>query len=145
MTGPAISEAAWQEQFIELAQLGGWEHMHVRRTRGRNDQWTTSTSCSGWPDLTLWHERHRELIVVELKSDTGVTSPEQRRVLLSLERAGVPAYVLRPKDLPAARIILGVGAPREVIGQVLAGPDAVHPAARRATALFEGDADAVRR
>lgn len=101
-----ISEAQWQTQFTQLATTLGWHHMHVRHTRGRGDQWTTSTSVTGWPDLTLWHETQQRLIVVELKADRGTVRPEQRQVLLSLEAAGIPAYILRPRHLNEARGIL---------------------------------------
>lgn len=116
-----ISEEQWQTQFVQLASLHGWQHMHVRRSRARKDQWATTTSVSGWPDLTLWNETQRRLIVVELKSDRGTASADQRKVLCSLEAAGVPAFVLRPRDLDVAR-------------RILVDPNA--GAERRATHLF---------
>lgn len=101
-----ISEDQWQHQVQHLARMLGWRHMHVRRSRARRDQWATTTSVAGWPDLTLWHETQQRLIVAELKSDTGRVSPDQRTVLLSLEAAGTPAYILRPRDLDTTRQIL---------------------------------------
>ena len=96
----------WQPQFLDLAHMLGWQHMHVRRTIGKGRKWTTGTSVKGWPDLTLWHEGQVRLIFVELKSDDGRLSPDQEVVLASLDAAGQETYVFRPSDLELAARIL---------------------------------------
>ena len=101
-----MTEAEWQEQVIELAHLLGWEHMHVRRSIGKGSKWTTATNVSGWPDLTLWSERHRMLLFVELKSDIGKLTPDQNEVHRSLQAAGQAVLVWRPADLPAVQRVL---------------------------------------
>lgn len=93
-----MTEAALQAQVIELARLCGWRVMHVRRSLGKGQQWTTATSIAGWPDLTLWHESRRKLLFIELKSEIGELSDEQTDVLTSLARAGQAVQVWRPSD-----------------------------------------------
>lgn len=102
-----MTEAEWQQQFLDLAHAYGWRHMHVRRSIGKGRRWTTATNVTGWPDLTLWHERQQRVLFVELKSADGQPSPEQVEVLASLARA-VPggAHLFRPDDLEAARSLL---------------------------------------
>jgi hypothetical protein len=102
-----VTEAAWQEQVTQLAGLCGWRVLHVRKSLGRRNggrAWQTTTNVKGWPDLYCW-KRGRTL-AVELKSEDGKTSPEQREVLASLSEAGVEVYVWRPSDLEEAKRVL---------------------------------------
>lgn len=104
---PDISEDAFQAQVIELAAVLGWEHMHVRRSIGKGRKWTTATNVVGWPDLTLWSHRHRRVMFVELKSNSGVVTAEQLEVHRSLRDAGQEVYVWRPSTWDEAVEILG--------------------------------------
>lgn len=101
MTTLAPTEAEFQQQVIDLANVYGWHHMHVRRTIGRKNQWVTGTSVKGWPDLYLWHERQGRQVAAELKSDSGKPTGEQLLVLASLRAAGVEAHLWRPSDFEA--------------------------------------------
>jgi VRR-NUC domain len=101
-----VTEAVWQQQVIELAHLLGWVHMHVRRTIGKGNKWTTATSVKGFPDLLLWHEGQQRVMAVELKTETGKLTVEQTEVLRSLGAAGMETYVWRPSDLEAAQAVL---------------------------------------
>lgn len=101
-----VSEAEFQQQVIDLAHAYGWHHLHVRRSIGKGRKWVTSTNVVGWPDLFMWHPYQRRTIAVELKSETGVVSPEQKAVLASLEAAGVWVDVWRPGDLDHANEVL---------------------------------------
>lgn len=92
-----ITEREWQEQVTDLAALLGWEWMHLRAARTARG-WRTPVSGTigtGFPDLVLSRER---LVLVELKSDHGRLSPEQRAVHQALGRAGAEVYVWRPGD-----------------------------------------------
>lgn len=95
----AIDEATFQAQVVELAHLLGWEVLHVRRSIGRGNRWTTTTSVKGWPDLFLWHPRHG-VLARELKTDDprSQPTPEQVQVIASLCAAGIDAGVWRPRD-----------------------------------------------
>lgn len=104
-TAPAIGEAEWQQQVIDLAHALGWKHLHVRRSIGKGRKWVTATNVP-WPDLTLWSERQRRLIVAELKTDRGKATPGQEEVLWSLAAAGVECHVWRPADLDEVQRVL---------------------------------------
>jgi hypothetical protein len=94
-----ITEADFQQQVIDLAHLAGWEHLHVRRTIGRGQKWTTSTNKKGWPDLLLW--KPGDMIAAELKSQEGKPTSEQLEVLSSLAAVPIDSFVWRPSDWPA--------------------------------------------
>ena len=93
------TEAEFQEQVVQLLNLTGWRHLHVRRSIGKGRKWVTATNLVGWPDLLCWHERQRRVLALELKTETGKTTAEQDAVLASLGAAGVEAMVLRPHQL----------------------------------------------
>lgn len=100
-----MSEETWQAQVVQLLALTGWKHLHVRRSIGKGRRWVTTTNLAGWPDLLCW--KHGQMIAVELKSETGTTTSEQREVLGSLKDAGLEVYVWRPSDLEEAKRVLG--------------------------------------
>lgn len=107
--GRVVSEAEFQRQVVELAQLCGFRVMHVRRSqgfRGGERGWQTTTSVDGWPDLFMWHPKRREVLVVELKSDRGRVSQAQWDVLVSLSAAGADARVWRPGDWVEVEAVL---------------------------------------
>lgn len=85
---PALSEGAFQTQVLDLAALRGWRPYHTHDSR---------RSHKGWPDLVL--ARPPRLIAVELKTDTGRLTPEQRRWLIDLEACGLEVDLWRPRDL----------------------------------------------
>ncbi len=94
-----MTEAELQAAVVELLNLTGWHHLHIRRSIGKGHRWTTTTSVTGWPDLYCWHPRQRRTLALELKTATGRLTPEQRLVLDSLAAAGVETAVIRPADL----------------------------------------------
>lgn len=107
-----VTEQAWQQQVIQLAETLGWRTMHVRRSVVRQGQWATATSVSGWPDLVLWHETQQRVLYAELKTDKGRVRRDQDLILMSLARAGAEALVWRPRDLAeVTRILQGARLP----------------------------------
>lgn len=92
MTTVEISEAAWQEQVLELAQLYRWLAYHTFDSR---------RSAAGFPDLVL--ARAPELLIVELKSERGRVRPEQRDWLEVLAACGIETHVWRPSDFDVAQ------------------------------------------
>lgn len=110
MTAPTkstvISETAFQQTIIDMAQVLGWRCMHVRRSKVRQDQWATATSIPGWPDLFMWHTGQRRVIAVELKSEKGRVTPEQTEVLAQLKASGLETFVWRPSDADHAEQVL---------------------------------------
>lgn len=99
------TEAEFQAQVVELATICGWQHLHVRRTIGKGHRWTTSTNVIGWPDLFLW--KPGRVVAAELKSETGIATPEQLAVLESLAAAGIETHLWRPSDFDEITRTLG--------------------------------------
>lgn len=73
-------EAEFQAQVVELAGICGWRTLHVRRSIGKGQRWTTTTSIKGWPDLVIMRPPDG-LIFAELKVPPHTTTPEQDDVL----------------------------------------------------------------
>lgn len=101
-----MNEREWQEQVIELAQLNGWAHLHVRKSVGRGAKWTTTTNLKGWPDLFLWHERDHRTLAIELKVRPNTATPDQLAVLASLNAAGIESYVMFPEQFDELAAVL---------------------------------------
>lgn len=106
MSTATITEAEFQLQVTELADILGWRFMHVRRSIGKGARWTTATNVVGWCDLFMWHPEHARVIAVELKSEMGKPTPEQVSVLDSLRAAGLETYVWRPSDFDHLQAVL---------------------------------------
>ncbi len=93
-----MTEADFQTAVIDLAQLLGWRVAHFRPAR-TNAGWRTPVSADGkgFPDLVLVRDR---VLFVELKSETGRLSPDQRAWVAALDDAGAQAFVWRPFHWP---------------------------------------------
>lgn len=110
---PRQKERDFQRAVMHLAELSGWETLHVRTSmqQGRYLTATTGTMAKGWPDLVLVHPKKRQLIFAELKSDLGQLRDDQQRVLEALQRlhAGdhrIEVQIWRPKDWPRIEAML---------------------------------------
>ena len=94
-TLPPISEVAFQRQVMEILKLHRWHVVHIPAVavvrRGRIQHTTTYQGDGGLPDLII--ARDGETHLVELKSDVGRLSPEQRQWL---EASG--GMLWRPRD-----------------------------------------------
>lgn len=101
MKGRRDTESDFQRSVLDLARVFGWRSAHfrsvcVQRSDG-STRWQTPVQGdgAGLPDLVLVRER---VVWVELKSDRGLISNEQKVWLEALRRAGQEVYVWRPKD-----------------------------------------------
>lgn len=110
-----MTEADFQRQVIDLAQLCGWRVAHFRAALRKDGSWRTPVAADGkgWPDLVLCHPRRGLCLFRELKTDTGELSPEQEVWLLTLAKSGCDAAVWRPSDWPKIKQWLSAGAVRE--------------------------------
>lgn len=81
-TLPALSEAEFQKQVIDLAKLYGWRIMHARPARTAKGWRTPLQGHKGFPDLVL--ARVGYTIIAELKTDKAWLDPEQREWLIDL-------------------------------------------------------------
>jgi hypothetical protein len=85
---PSITEKQFMAQVVDYAHLRGWAVYHP---------WLSIRSPRGWPDLAIC--RPPRLVLAEIKSDRGKTSPDQDRWLDLLGRcAGLEVFVWRPAD-----------------------------------------------
>lgn len=82
-------EKPWQDDVLKLAAYGGWEL--------RYHTFDSRRSTAGFPDLVL--VRVPEILYVELKTDKGRLTKEQRAWLDALGACGQECYVWRPRDL----------------------------------------------
>ena len=88
-----ISERHFRQQVLDLARMLGW-HCYF--------SWTSLHSPKGYPDLTLCQSNGdgtASLCFLELKSETGKCTPEQREWLDILGKVpGVIAKCVYPSD-----------------------------------------------
>jgi hypothetical protein len=90
------TEAEFSTQVEGLLSLCGWRWHHSRPARTK-DGWVTPISGdAGLPDIIA--VRGTELIWIELKSETGRVSPDQKLWIEALRAAGQRVYVWRPSD-----------------------------------------------
>jgi transposase len=106
-----LTHEEYQQQIQDLATIGGWTFLHVRRTKGKNG-WCTSTNVEGWPDLFLWHPRHG-FAAIEVKSagDPRNKAGDERRalqraVLDSLAAAGAKTIMAWPHQFDEVQAVL---------------------------------------
>lgn len=106
-----MTHADWQDMVIELAHALGWQHLHVRRTKGKNG-WTTSTNREGWPDCFFWHPRYGFAAIECKTAADGRSKADQARrvrqaeVLAELAAAGAATLMAYPHHLPEVQAIL---------------------------------------
>jgi hypothetical protein len=105
------TEADWQAQVVELARLRRWRVAHFATgrvaARGGVERFVTPAlyDGAGFPDLVL--VRPPRLLFVELKRQTGRTSPAQDAWLAALFACdGVECYVWRPGDWASVEEVL---------------------------------------
>lgn len=89
-----ITEKELTTQLVDIARMTGWRRYHT---------WRSKHSAAGYPDETLVRER---LIFVELKTEKGKLSDDQRDWLRALLAANAETYVIRPRNLEQIAAIL---------------------------------------
>lgn len=92
----AVTERDLQSRVMDVARLYGWRvaHFHDSRRQVKPGVFVGDRDAAGFPDLVL--VRPPELLVVELKRETGKTTDEQDRWLGDLASCGVEVLVVRP-------------------------------------------------
>jgi hypothetical protein len=77
-------------QVVEIFQWHGWVIYHSYSSR---------RSAPGFPDLVAIRKADGDILVAELKTQTGIVSDDQRFWLGLFSAAGVDAFVWRPGDI----------------------------------------------
>lgn len=95
---PKITEEQFTRQVIAYAKLCGWRVAHFRAARLKDGSWRTPVQGDGkgWPDLFLI--KYQRVLVVELKSDDGELTREQREWMIAFNKTPIPWRVWRPRD-----------------------------------------------
>jgi len=104
-----MRESELQAAVMDLAAATGWyvHHSRTARVARRDGSIYYATALSGnpgFPDLTLVHKKRPNMIVAELKSDSGRLSDVQKDWLGCLQRVAAAALSVRvavwfPHDL----------------------------------------------
>ncbi len=97
-----ITERQYQTTIEQLLKATGWRYFHSPPNRPANG--FVARMVRGWPDL--FAIRGDRAIAVELKTETGKTTPDQDAWLTELGSAGIETYIWRPRDIDDARRIL---------------------------------------
>lgn len=94
---PKLSEAQFQQQVIDLAQIYGYDLTY--------HPFDSRCSRAGWPDLVLANSARSRVLIRELKTAVGKVSTDQLEWLQVLQLSGINAGVWRPADLTNGHII----------------------------------------
>lgn len=99
-----MKEADFQRRLIDAARLAGFRVAHFRPALTRSGRWATPMQGDkGFPDLVL--AKDGRVLVAELKTDIGRTTPEQREWLAAL---GGHGRLWRPQHWQAVLQDLGL-------------------------------------
>ena len=98
-----VSESDWQKIVIKIAVRNDWKWYHPPNNLP-NKYGNIQNIVAGYPDLTL--VKDKRLLFVELKTDKGRVSKEQKEWQEVLKKAGCECYIWRPKDLIEVQKIL---------------------------------------
>ncbi len=96
----AISESDFQEVVGDMLTSFGWRWIHSRAARRKGEGWivpVSGNSTKGWPDV--FAIRDTDVLVLELKSERGRLTEDQRGWITVFRVAGIDAHVIRPSDL----------------------------------------------
>jgi hypothetical protein len=85
-----VTEKEWQTTVENTLATYGWAFYHTHDSR---------RSHGGFPDLVAIRKADGDILVAELKKQTGVVTPEQRLWLGLFSAAGVDSFVWRPGDI----------------------------------------------
>jgi hypothetical protein len=97
-----MTERELLDSVLELAHLFGWLRAHFRPAMTKHG-WRTPVAADGkgFSDLLMCRER---LVIAELKSERGQTTPEQLDWLAALSNAGIETHVWRPSNWQSGEI-----------------------------------------
>ncbi len=103
-----LTEDMLQHAIVSYARYHGWKAAHCRRARatiGGVETWRTPMAAdgNGWVDLVLCHPVRGLALFAEIKTETGVRSPEQEAWADWLIACGLKYRLWKPSDWPFVR------------------------------------------
>ena len=96
MKSITVSERTWQGQVEYMLDLFHWRWYHLADWRSRLEGPRTTSYTAGFPDIIA--VRSGEIIWMELKSQKGSLTKEQKEWIADLQAANQEVHVLRPTD-----------------------------------------------
>jgi hypothetical protein len=103
----AISEDVLLTWVLDVAKATGWRTVHFRPAwTAKGYRTPVQGDGVGFPDCLLLHPLCGLGMALELKRETGRTTPEQEEWLAAFRRAGWVAMVVRPSDRDALYALL---------------------------------------
>jgi len=100
-------EKSYERLIRNRADRWGWMVMKIGKTpvvsKGKR-YWITATSIP-WPDLSLVHPLGA-VMFLEVKGKSGRPSDEQVAIIQGMQKAGLAAYIVYPRDWPAVERML---------------------------------------
>jgi hypothetical protein len=106
MAASNLSEKQFQAQVIDLLHMYGYRVAHFMPAVNMRGQWRTPVAADGkgFPDLVAaraelsGRNRPGRVMFIELKTDVGRLSKEQREWHDDLVSGGAESYVWKPRD-----------------------------------------------
>ena len=95
-----MTEAEYQSRIVDSARLLGWRIHHCRPlARAGGSFHTPITGHAGFPDLVLVRQRDGRLLLLEVKSEDGRLTNEQREWMRAWQQVPcAEVYVARPSN-----------------------------------------------
>jgi Holliday junction resolvase len=94
----------------DALDVTGWAWIHHRPARRKDGKWTTPTqgnSSKGFPDIVA--VRSPRVLWIEVKTNAGRATPEQKQWIESLCSSGQEAHVLHfPRDWHRFDVLIAV-------------------------------------
>jgi hypothetical protein len=96
-----ISEAAFSTRVEDLLDLYKWRWCHFKTSKEQSGRWSTAMrGHKGFPDYVAVRVETSgcRVLFIELKSEKGIVSKEQRIWIDILQASQNEVYVWRPSD-----------------------------------------------
>jgi len=82
-----MTEKLFQGRVEQSLKVAGFQVYHT---------WNSMHSTKGFPDIVAIHPKRKKIVVIEVKTETGIVRPEQNDWLTWFSLCGIDARVLRP-------------------------------------------------
>jgi len=108
-----------QQRITQALRMHGWLHTHFRPLRTEAGYRTPLSGDKGFPDIVAVHPERGLLLFIEVKSDKGKLSPEQKTWIAALAAWAFKVERLVPAN-EKGRIVVGTCDSDDVERELLA-------------------------